>query len=275
VITGKPFLRWVGGKSKVANAVIPHLPKAATLVEPFVGSGAIFMASSYKHYILADVNHDIITLYSRIKEHLNEFMCDSEKILSMFNDAKDKPAFYYEQRELFNAIYPSLHKSVLFYFLNKTGFNGVCRYNSKGGFNVPIGSIKKEVHIDKKRLSMFSEKLNACDVTLICSDFEDVMINNQNNAAIYCDPPYYPLSTTSNFTKYHTGDFLIDDQERLAKVSRNVSNSGTPVIVSNNDTAEYLYEKYGANIISIAESFRCVGGKNAVRKRTSEILGVF
>jgi len=132
----RPFLKWAGNKYQILHRIQQHLPAGKRLVEPFVGSGALFLNSDYERYLLADSNLDLINLYNLLKKEGPNFI---EYCQGLFVDKHNNPDIYYQYRLEFNTTNDVRRKSALFIYLNRHGYNGLCRYNSKGGFNVPFG----------------------------------------------------------------------------------------------------------------------------------------
>lgn len=97
-----------------------------------------------------------------------------------------------------------LRRAVLFLYLNRHGYNGLCRYNLRGEFNVPFGRYKKP-YFPEAELYHFAEKAQHAEFH--CESYEECMKRADNRSVVYCDPPYAPLSSTANFTAYHTNSF--------------------------------------------------------------------
>ncbi len=125
----RAFLKWAGGKFRLTDEINRHLPKKACLVEPFVGAGSVFLNTHFERYILADINPDLINLFNVIKADVESYIQQAQ---ALFNDPQANTAkFYYERRKEFNACQDLLCRSALFLYLNRFGFNGLCRYNQK------------------------------------------------------------------------------------------------------------------------------------------------
>lgn len=206
----KPFLKWVGGKHRIIDKVARKLPKGDRLVEPFVGSGAVLMGTDYDAYLLADNNGDLIDLYNVLRDEGAEFI---EYVRRYFKPGNNTPERYYALRERFNAIKNSssvmdkIERCALFVYLNRHGFNGLCRYNQSGGFNVPFGRYNKP-YFPEKEMQAFYRKLNERDVTLLTCSFTESMMQAQKGDVLYCDPPYAPLQFNANgFVDYVPGGF--------------------------------------------------------------------
>lgn len=138
----RAFLKWAGGKYPLLNDIEKHLPQGECLIEPFVGAGSVFLNTRYSRYILADINSDLIDLYNIVKTRTAEYISAAQ---AMFVPANNNAEIYYQLRTEFNQCREPLRRAVLFLYLNRHGYNGLCRYNLKGEFNVPFGRYKKAV----------------------------------------------------------------------------------------------------------------------------------
>ena len=264
----KPFLKWAGNKYKIVDRIKELLPPGNRLVEPFVGSGALFLNSDYPSYLLTDANADLITLYRHLQEEGEEFIEYCRPFFVPENNVKER---YYEFRTEFNQTSDSRLKSALFLYMNKHGYNGLCRYNAKGGFNVPFGRYKRpyfpeaEMHHfhRKAQLAIFQQ-----------ANFATVMANCQPGDVVYSDPPYVPLSNTANFTSYSANGFGWAEQTELARQAATLAQRGIPVIISNHDT-ELVREAYDAAEIEAFEVRRFISCNGNKRGKASEILALF
>ena len=136
----RPFLKWAGNKYRIIDQIRRKLPQGKRLIEPFVGSAAVFLNTDYERYLLTDTNADLIELYKLLKKEGKDFI---EYSNSFFTDKNNNEEHYYNYREVFNTTDDCALKSALFIYMNRHGYNGLCRYNSQGKFNVPFGSYKK------------------------------------------------------------------------------------------------------------------------------------
>ena len=137
----RPFLKWAGGKQRLVARIAAWLPAdRQRLIEPFVGSGALFLGTDFAGYLLADSNGDLINLYRRLQGDGDAFIAASRPLFSaVTNDAER----YYALRAEFNASVDPRRRALLFLYLNRHGYNGLSRYNSRGQFNVPFGRYKR------------------------------------------------------------------------------------------------------------------------------------
>jgi len=210
----RAFLKWAGGKYSLVEAIAARLPKGRVLVEPFVGAGSVFLNTDYEAYLLADINPDLIDFYNQLK-HCPERVIQAAQPL--FVASNNQSVAYYELREAFNGCRDPLDRAALFLFLNRHGYNGLCRYNRKGEFNVPFGKYKKP-YFPEKELWAFASK--AQKATFVCECYSETFRRLEEDHVVYCDPPYVPLSSSANFTTYAAKGFSLDDQALLAGLAR-------------------------------------------------------
>lgn len=265
----RAFLKWAGGKYSLIEPIKNQLPDGKKLIEPFVGAGSVFLNTDYDHYLLNDINADLITLYQFVKRRPKTFIKDARRLFTPRHNQSDA---YYHLRAEFNHSNDSYYRSLLFLYMNRHGYNGLCRYNSKGIFNVPFGDYRKP-YFPEAELEHFAEK--AKRATFICRSFEHVFRRARKGDVIYCDPPYAPLLQASNFTSYATGGFGLDDQSELARHAQRTANKrNIPVLISNHDTqlTRALYEKAQLTSLSVARS---ISQKGDGRKPVSELLALY
>ena len=265
----RAFLKWAGGKFKLVDAIVRHLPAGNRLVEPFVGAGSVFLNTDYDNYLLCDINRDLIEMYRIIQRDPEHFIGLAGEL---FIDANNDSDFYYETRQRFNAATDSLDRALGFLYLNRHGFNGLCRYNRKGAFNVPFGSYKKP-YFPEKEIRGFSEKAQKAE--FVCIGYEQAFDMLTDGDVVYCDPPYAPLSTTASFTTYVGAGFSLDDQAILARRSRHTAQErGIPVVISNHDIplTRELYRGAKLEVISVQ---RNISQKGASRKKVDELIALY
>ena len=265
----RAFLKWAGGKYGLVEDIQRHLPEARKLVEPFVGAGSVFLNTDYEHYLLADINPDLINLYNLLKQDPQKYISESKRWFCAENNRKEA---YLDVRTQFNATDDVLYRSLAFLYMNRFGFNGLCRYNKKGGFNVPFGSYKKP-YFPEAELEFFAEK--AKKATFVCEGYHETFKRARKGCVVYCDPPYAPLSTTANFTSYAGNGFSLDDQAALADVAEKAAqHRGIPVLISNHDTTltRRLYHGASLNVVKVK---RTISRNGAGRNKVDELLALF
>lgn len=264
----KPFLKWAGGKYKIVDRILSNLPIADKLVEPFVGSGAVFLNADYSSFLLADTNPDLIHLYREVQKSGGNFI---DYASSLFLPENNTEEVFYQLRDEFNQCTDIRRRAALFVYLNRHCFNGLCRYNAKGKFNVPFGRYSKPAFPTAEVQNFHLKSQNA---EFILSDFKATMQSVSGSAVVYCDPPYVPLTETSNFSDYTKEGFGPKDQQDLADQARALCAKGIPVIISNHDT-EFTREIYAGAAISRFEVQRFISSKASNRTKAAELLAVF
>ncbi len=267
----RPFLKWAGNKYRIIDRVKKKLPAGKRLVEPFTGSGAVFLNTDYEAYLLCDSNRDLIELYTILRDEGEEFI---EEARHYFDGSYNNEESYYELREEFNVARRHEKRAALFLFLNRHGYNGLCRYNSKGRFNVPFGRYKRP-YFPEKELRAFHHKAQRAE--FILGDFEQTMKQTRQGDVIYCDPPYVPLSASANFTSYAAGGFSLAQQQQLAKLAQQSAADGIPVLISNHNTelTRRIYKQAGGvcgRAFSVQRYISCNGKQ---RNMASELLALF
>jgi len=268
-IIRKPFLKWAGNKTRAKHHILPHLPEGARLVEPFAGSCAISLATEYESYLIADVNADLIDMYSYIKADAAALIDAAEELFSTGNNSADA---FYELRTEFNQSETSIRKSAIFIYLNRHCFNGLCRYNGKGGFNVPFGKYFGP-NCPSDEIRSFAEFARRCD--FVHQSFESTFAMLKEGDVVYCDPPYVPLSMTSNFTSYAKDDFGPALQIELANAARAAAKRGNKTLISNHDTdwARQIYAS--AKRIEKFDVQRLISSKASTRGMAPELLAIY
>ncbi len=264
-------LKWAGGKKKVISEIASLLPKRGKkrLVEPFVGGGSVFLNLDFDEYLLVDMNKDLINLFNIIKNQPIQYIEDAQKF---FNGDNNQPEKYYELRSQFNQSVDPYERSLLFLYLNRHGYNGLCRYNKSGGYNVPFGRYKHP-YFPKDELVYFSKK--AQKATFIQGDFETAFSQLKENDVVYCDPPYSPINPTSNFTAYAGNSFTDADQERLVICAKAAQNKGISTLISNHyvDFTRELYKS--ADKKKLFQVQRSISQKGKGRVKVREILALY
>ncbi|MDF2866634.1 MAG: Dam family site-specific DNA-(adenine-N6)-methyltransferase [Gammaproteobacteria bacterium] len=244
------------------------LPEAKRLIEPFAGSAAVFLNTDYQHYLLAETNYDLISLYQYVQHEGLSFI---EYCQAFFNTANNNSSCYYDLREQFNSTQDLRRKAALFLYLNRHGYNGLCRYNTNGGYNVPFGQHLKPYFPYKEMLTFHHKAQNA---VFQHADFQTTLQLAIPGDVVYCDPPYLPLTATANFTQYSAKGFSWAEQEILAKQAEQLTNRGIPIIISNHDHP-LIPELYKAARIIRFPVARSISRNGKQRKPVMEVLAIF
>ncbi|WP_439286950.1 Dam family site-specific DNA-(adenine-N6)-methyltransferase [Lonepinella sp. BR2357] len=267
----RAFLKWAGGKFRLTDDINRLLPKQKQcLVEPFVGAGSVFLNSQFERYILADINPDLINLFNTIKADVENYIKTLKPIF--FHPEANSASYYYARREEFNRSTDPFIRSVLFVYLNRFGFNGLCRYNANNEFNVPFGAYKNH-YFPEQEMRYFAEK--AQSAVFICGDFQQTFAMADEHSVIYCDPPYAPLTQSSNFTQYSGHDFGLLHQQALAELAKQTQlERNIPVLISNHDTKFTRQIYKGARFRKIRVQ-RSISQHGARRIKVGELIAVF
>lgn len=242
----KPFIRWVGGKTRLLPRILPHVPnEIRDYYEPFLGGGAVFLAiadrvSGTSH--LADLNAHLVAAWTAVRDHQEEL----KPLLEWYkeNDSKD---FYYEVRASVPEGY--VERAARFLYLNGVSWNHLWRENSRtGAMNVPWGD-RAFKGIDGSTMTRAAALLSRADICV--ADFRSTLEGASSGDFVYLDPPYLPIFSkpeterepTAKFNKYTAKTFELEDLEALAALCNELSERGVRWIMSNRD-AEAVSELF-------------------------------
>jgi DNA adenine methylase len=248
----RPPLKWAGGK----RWQVPYLRhiwqshSTRRLVEPFCGGLAVTLGLMPERALLNDINPHLINLYRWLKRGLTIS-------LPMANDERA----YYRQRARFNELLAqgkghSREAAGLFYYLNRTGYNGLCRFNRSGEFNVPFGRYARITYT--RDFSQYREVFAGWEFR--CGDFEDIRLKPDD--FVYADPPY-----DVEFTSYAKEGFTWEDQVRAAEW---FAKHKGPVVLSNQATDRIvsLYKRLGFTLhfLQAPRMISCTGDRTPARE---------
>jgi DNA adenine methylase len=250
----KPPLKWAGGKRWLLKDLReiwkPFDDAGFRLVEPFCGGLAITLGLMPDKAYLNDINPHLINFYTQLKEGL-------ESNIQM----KYNRELYYENRKRFNELiskgkWNSKEGALLFYYLNHTGYNGLCRFNQQGFFNVPFGEYKSVTYLED--FSAYQSVFRGWKFS--SNDFEELEIEKRD--FIYADPPY-----DVEFRQYSSQGFTWEEQIRLAKWIKELDN---PCVISNQATDRIikLYKSMGFKLrfIDAPRMISCTGDRKPARE---------
>jgi len=272
--TPKPFVKWAGGKRQLIPILSKYVPKKFdSYFEPFLGGGAVMFHLITEipqlECFISDLNSDLILSYIAIRDRVDELI--SALALHSENYFKNPKEYYYEARE--SNPKNQIEKVSRLIFLNKTCFNGLYRVNRKGKFNVPLGKYTNPNIVNRENLIAVSHILRSKDISIKCQDFTKALERVQKNDFVYLDPPYQPVSQTSNFTSYTNDSFGYEDQERLFLEFQRLDSKGCKVMLSNSKSGEVLdlFEDYSDKTIEISAN-RFINSDSKNRTGHSELL---
>ncbi len=265
----RPPLKWAGGKYLLLNQIKTLLPAGKRLVEPFAGSCVLSLNTPYAHYWVNDSNRDLINFYQTLKLEQEAFIRRAKRYFTQrYNNAES----YYRLRDEFNDTMNVSRRALLFLYLNRHAFNGLCRYNNMGRFNTPFGRYDK-AYFPEQELKNFMEHSSKMKFT--CMDFSRVIEQTKAGDIIYCDPPYVPLSKTAKFTKYAGLKFELEQHEHLVELLLKAKARGVPAIISNHSVVftRALYAK--ADKIKKIKVPRFISCNGNARKQVNELLALY
>jgi DNA adenine methylase len=248
VTAARPILKWAGGKRQL----LPQLrrfypPSFGGYVEPFVGSGAVFLdlhntgRLEGKRVQLSDINADVIGCYRMVRDAVDaviDHLCE----LEAGHRARGSIHFYEIRDERFNAqrrafgggtdhYTPEL--AAMLIYLNRTGYNGLFRVNAHGEFNVPAGRQTSVRICDAENLRCLSRALRHRGVRLGVASFGEALAGAGRGDFVYLDPPYAPVSRTAHFTSYTAARFGAEQQAQLQHTVIEIARRGAYVLLSN------------------------------------------
>ncbi|MBC1885773.1 DNA adenine methylase [Listeria seeligeri] len=272
-------IRWTGSKKKLLNEMLLTFDKKKSVyVEPFLGSGTVVLnvlnQNMYKKYYVNDINPNLIDFYRILKsekEKLFDIILDICKKYNELENISEKEIYYYEMRKKYNEGRIKIHKrAAVFWFLMKSGFNGVYRVNSKNKFNVPFGK-KEKIMFDIDNAKIISELIQKVEFfNLDYYSFLEIVSNeiNANDAFIYFDPPYLPennLVRNQLYTKdkFDHGKFVTD---LLAYNNRFISLTYM-ISMADSENATRIYQSDWTYRIDIREIIRIVNPKKLVKSK--------
>jgi DNA adenine methylase len=271
----RPFVKWAGGKTQLLGKLRKHFPKRFHhYYEPFLGSGSVFfhLVSIRPHFpaTISDINRDLINAFRVIQEDVESLIVELKKQETEFNRQSNKADYYNRIRANPPSFEQKIERATWFIFLNKTGYNGLYRVNSRGEFNVPFGDYKKVKLFDADNLRTISKVLSQDGVRILCEDYEKVLQDADRDDFCYLDPPYFPI-TNGGFTSYTPETFTKKNQEDLKKVVDELTARGCKVLISNSDT-EFIRDLYEGYTIVSVEALRMINSDKKGRKGVTELI---
>lgn len=266
-----PFLKWVGGKRQLIPEILQILPEGISkqsYYEPFIGGGALFFELQPQRAVINDYNKELINVYTVIKENPNELIEDLRK-------HENTAEYFYEIRAidrlpLFNRL-TNIERASRIIYLNKTCFNGLYRVNKAGEFNSPFGKYKNPNIVNELVINAVSEYLNSAQIQISNDDYAITLKDIPTNSFVYLDPPYHPISRSSNFTEYVQGGWNEKEQLRLRNVCDTLNDKGVKFLLSNS-ASDFIKEIYSDYNIHVVHANRAINSNPLKRGQVSELL---
>ena len=265
----KPFVKWVGGKTTSIPSLLQYIPEhISTYVEPFVGSGAVLMALNFDRAIINDSNSELINAYNVIKSNLGELefylstLIYDRKLFDEIRAWDRDPDF--DKRS-------AVERAARFIFLMKTCYNGLYRVSKKNFFNTPFGNYKNPTICDTPTLEACSSFLNQKNISILNQDYQSLLDIIPDDAFVYLDPPYFPISKTANFTQYQSESFKQDEHLRLYEFCVQLHKRGIKFLQSNSDVPHIreLYKDFNINTVAVS---RRINSNITKRNAVSELM---
>lgn len=264
----RSFLKWAGGKHSVLDEIRAMLPTGDRLIEPFVGSGTVFINAGFKCNLLGDVNPDLINLFNQLQGNPDAVIKTAYQLERGCISGKAHDAI----RTEFNGRKAhAVRHAALFLALMRTSYNGLCRYNQKGLFNVGWNKKGEANYFPMDELAHFTGMQK--EMTFMCAGFEDVIAQACEGDVVFCDPPYEPLPDEAGFTAYSGTSFTFADQVRLVESLVAARDRGAKVVITNSSAPAilHLYISNGFRIAPLATR-RSVSCKSETRKTVNDII---
>lgn len=267
----KPFVKWAGGKRSIAAQIQQMLPPdfdSLHYCEPFLGGGAMLFHLMPQTATVGDINAELINAYSQIK-------FQPWILVDLLLGYKNEKPYYYRIRQQdrtgeLEKMTPA-QRAARFIYLNKTCFNGLCRYNKAGQFNVPFGDYKAPNIADQDNIIAVSEFLNSSKIDIVAGSYESISANINEHSFFYFDPPYHPVSKTANFTAYSGNAWGEAEQAKLKSFCDKIAAAGARFIVSQSKCTfiEQLYSGYNQRTIQVG---RPINSNGSSRGCVEELL---
>lgn len=286
----RPFLKWAGGKRQLLPVLRRFYPsRFRTYFEPFLGSAAVLFdlhargLLDGRRVVLSDRNADLVGCYRMIREDVEAVIAELEQ-LERGHLADPREHFYGVRDGEFNVVRQRIAASgvaiedaytprlaALLIYLNRTGFNGLFRLNSAGGFNVPMGRYAKPRICDAVNLRHAAAVLRGPGTEILQGSFDVAVERARAGDFLYFDPPYAPISRTASFTGYTAGGFTSGDQQRLQRAIVTLARRGCHVLLSNS-TAPEIAELYATNAEARAAGLRAyeVPARRAINSNVAQ-----
>lgn len=267
----EPILKWAGGKRQLIEEILSLSPRDhsdRSFHEPMFGGGAVTFKLEPSSGTINDVNSRLVNFYRVVRDRPEELIRENRR-------HPHEEEYYYEARDRFNKRprgegFEGVEEASLLLYLNRTGFNGLYRENSKGEFNVPFGRYANPDYVCEKRIRRASKVLD--HIEIYNRDFSYIAKEAQKGDLVYFDPPYQPVSDTANFTQYSMDDFDLEDQARLAEVCKELDEREVLFVLSNSNAPDVrgLYEE--DFVVETVGAKRSINSDGANRGEVKEIL---
>lgn len=228
----------------------------------------MFFELQPKRAVINDYNGELINVYRVIREN-------PDALIEDLKTHENTAAYFYALRALDRtpdfASLTDIRRASRIIYLNKTCYNGLYRVNNEGQFNAPFGKYKNPNIVNEPIVRAVSKYLRSNEIQIYNDDYETVLRDMPNNAFVYLDPPYYPISESSSFTGYVQGGWSEEDQIRLRDVCNRLNERGIRFLLSNS-AAAFIREIYAGYDIHTVRATRAVNSVSTGRGEVDEFL---
>lgn len=264
------FLKYAGSKQQIIADIKPHFKDKECLIEPFMGSGAVFINTDFKKYILNDTNADLMAIFQNLKDNPVQFIADAKHYFNQYHNIE---RYFYAMRARYNESSDCYERALILLYLNRHCHRGLVRYNLSGNYNVPFG-YNKRVAFPDRSLNQFADKFQRVETEIHHVTAIELLKSCQhnpklNNATIYNDPPYFIQSKSANFTQYSGKKYTNIDASELHILCQSLRLQGFHVFTSNAATADAMALYQGHTLHEI-DAVRKIGRTRT--QTTKEIL---
>lgn len=256
----KPILKWAGGKTQLIPELIRRMPRDYNkYIEPFFGGGALYFYSKPEQAILADINPELVNLYTTVAQ-------SPEKVIELLKTFENTSEFFYNVRSQDRLLLSEEMQAARTLYLNKTCFNGLYRVNKKGQFNTPFGNYTNPNIVNEDVIMAASRVLQ--NAVFENQGYKETLHKHaEPGDMIFLDPPYLPVGKYEDFKRYTKEGFYEEDHRELAEEVKRLSEMGCHVILTNSN-APLVYDLYSDFDITVVQTKRYVNSKAS--KRTGE-----
>jgi len=279
----KPLVKYRGGKSKEIPHLIKHIPQyGGRYIEPFFGGGALYFHLEPKQAIINDINSKLIAFYNGVKNDFDNLKNELEEIGKIykinrkkFEELKQKTpeqrvkdnneTLYYEMRDMFNDLVDKEYSdALLYFFINKTAYSGMIRYNSKGEFNVPYG---RYANLNTSLVTVSHNRLLS-NTEIYNLDYKEIFKMAEEDDFMFLDPPYDCVFSDYGNVEYKEDGFNEKSHKELADSFRNLKCKAL-MVIGRTPLTEELYNDL---IIDEYEKSYAVNIRNRFKSSAKHIL---
>lgn len=259
------FLKWAGGKNWFVKNESQRFPlNYNRYIEPFLGGGSVFFYLQPRESLLSDANKELINTYIAVRDECQAVYLNLKK-----HAKKHDTDYYYKLRK--QKTRKNATTAARMIYLNRACYNGIYRVNSKGNFNVPIGT-SKNITFDVEDFLNKADLLRNAD--LMCQDFQKTIEMAEMDDFLFCDPPYAVIDEENRFVSYTADMFRWDDQIRLAGTLERAKDRGVKIIMTNVDhpAVRALYQDINGFNLETVERYCSISGTIEGRRRYFELI---